>query len=194
MPSELPVIARSRRHWVVMFRKPHLALTIALVVLLLAALFDPNPMAWLFVLVLGAAAYLRWQSWRAEWMILTQRRVVRVRGIPETTTSEASLRLDRISGAVLEQTVMGKILDYGTIELEAPGQHPDVRRLDQVAHPQAFYAHVRRVIFDDPGRRDYGGPQDFVTAPLPPVPPVPPRPRAAGHREARHREQRPRLR
>lgn len=187
MPSELPIVARSRRHWVVLFRKPHLALTVAMLVLFAAALFDPNPMAWLFLLVFGAAVYLRWQSWRSEWMILTQRRVIRVRGIPETTSSEASLRLDRISGAVLEQTVMGKILNYGTIELEAPGQHPDVRRLDQLAEPKAFYAHVRRVIFDDPaGRRDYGGPQDFVTAPLPPVPP-----RA---REFRPRDERPRLR
>ena len=186
MPSELPVIARARRHWVVMLRKPHIALVVALVVLLAAAVFDPNPMAWIFLLVLGAAGYLRWQSWRSEWVILTQRRIVRVRGIPETTTSEASLRLDRISGAVLEQTVMGKILDYATIELEAPGQHPDVRRLDQVAHPRAFYAHIRRVIFDDPsGRRGFGGPQDFVTAPLPPLRPDPPRP---------PRPQRPRLR
>lgn len=191
MPSELPVVARTRRHWIVMFAKPHIVLTIALLILFAAALFDPNPMAWLFLLVLGGTVYLRWQSWRSEWMILTQRRVIRVRGIPETTTSEASLRLDRISGAVLEQTVLGKILNYGTIELEAPGQHPDVRRLDQIAHPRAFYSHVRRVIFDDhTGRGHHGGPQEFVTAPLPPVPQRA-QPRGPG---PRHRAQRPRLR
>jgi hypothetical protein len=186
MPSELPVVARGRHHWVVLFRKPHLVLTVALLVLLAAAVFDPNPMAWLFLIVLSAAAYLRWQSWRAEWIIVTQRRIIRVRGIPETTSSEASLRLDRISGAVLVQTVTGKLLDYGSIELEAPGQHPDVRRLDFIANPQLFYSHLRRVIFDDnvrPDRaRDSGGPGDFVTAPLPPMQPPSPR------------DQRPRLR
>jgi hypothetical protein len=176
MASELPVVARTRHHWITLLRKPHPILTVALLVLLAAAVFDPNPMAWLFLLVLGATCYLRWQGWRAEWMILTQRRIIRVRGIPETTSSESSLRLDRISGAVLEQTVMGKILNYGSIELEAPGQHPDVRKLDRIAAPHEFYSHVRRVVFGErSGGDEFSDPEDYITAPLPPMRPRPPR-------------------
>jgi hypothetical protein len=102
--------------------------------------------------------------------------VIRVRGVPETTSSESSLRLDRISGVVLEQTVLGKLLDYGSIEIEAPGQHPDVRLLTKIARPHPFYLQVRRVVFGeavelDPDER----PQDFITAPLPRLPrPQPP--------------------
>jgi hypothetical protein len=170
LPSELPVRARTRHHWIVMFRLPHKVLLIALLVMLIAAVVEPNPMAWLFGLVVGLFAFLRWQTWNAEWVILTGKRIIRVQGVAETTSTEASLRLDRVSGARLIQTVPGKLLDYGTIELEAPGDHPDVRRLRRIGDPQHFYLELRRVVFGervplDPDDDPYG----YVTEPLPPM-------------------------
>jgi hypothetical protein len=188
LPSEIPVLARAQHHWIVLFRRPHPILAVALVVLFVAAIFAPNPMAALFLVVLGAVILLRVQTWRAEWIILTRRRIIRVRGVPETTSSEASLRIDRISGAVLEQTVLGKVLNYGTIELEAPGSHPDVRKLVNVSRPNRFYLEVRKVVFGTAADLDPDdNPQDHVTAPLPffgpppslgapPPQPPPPRP------------------
>ncbi|MGH8960957.1 MAG: PH domain-containing protein [Jatrophihabitantaceae bacterium] len=172
LQSELPVLARTRHHWVILLRRPHLVLALALLVLLIAAVVDPWPMAAVFLVVFGTFAFVRWQTWQAEWVILTSRRIIRVRGVPETTSAEASLRLDRISGAVLEQTVLGKLLGFGTIELEAPGQHPDVRRLVNIARPHEFYLQTRKVVFGndldlDP---DYL-PQNNSTAPLPRTPP-----------------------
>ncbi|MDT4932431.1 MAG: hypothetical protein QOK11_323 [Pseudonocardiales bacterium] len=175
LPSEIPVLARAQHHWIVLFRRPHPILAGALVVLFVAAIFAPNPMAAIFLLVLGAVILLRVQTWRAEWIILTRRRVIRVRGVPETTSSEASLRIDRISGAVLEQTVFGKMLNYGTIELEAPGSHPDVRKLINISRPHRFYLEVRKVVFGSAVDLDPDdNPQDYVTAPLPFFGPPPP--------------------
>jgi hypothetical protein len=176
LPSELPVLGRAQHHWIIMLRRPHPILGVALLVLLLAAILFPTTMAPLFLIVLGAIVFVRWQTWRAEWIILTRRRIIRVRGVPETTKSESSLRLDRISGAVLEQTVLGKLLNYGSIELEAPGQHPDVRKLVNIARPHPFFRQVRKVVFgtgidlepDD-------NPQDYITAPLPFLGPRSPR-------------------
>jgi hypothetical protein len=171
LPSELPVRARARHHWIVLWRPPHKLLTIALLVLLVAAVFRPNPMAWLLGLVLLAMGFLRVQTWNAEQIILTQKRIIRVQGVPETTSSEASLRVDRISGARIVQTVPGKLLGYGTIELEAPGDHPDVRRLERISHPKAFYLELRRVIFAEPvGPDPDDRPSEYVTAPLPVLP------------------------
>jgi hypothetical protein len=168
LQSELPVLAKVRHHWISLFRRPHNVLSIALLVLLVAAIVGPWPMTLLFVLVFGGFALLRWQTWRAEWVILTHRRMIRVRGIPETTTSEASLRLDRIAGAVLEQTVLGKLLDYGTIELEAPGSHPDFRKLINIAHPNEFYLQTRKLVFgNDVDLDPEDQPQNHVTEPLP---------------------------
>lgn len=151
-----------------LFRRPHPVFAIALGVLLLMAIVQPDPMLLFFALALAGAGYLRWQSWRAEWVILTRRRIIRVRGIPETTRTESSLRIDRVSGAVLEQTVLGKILNYGTIELEAPGSHPDVRSLVQIARPHRFYLQVRKVVFGVGADLDPDdGTHNVVTEPLP---------------------------
>ncbi|MGI8679487.1 MAG: hypothetical protein ACR2LX_12545 [Jatrophihabitans sp.] len=166
LASELPVRCCTRHHWVVLFRPTNKILGFALVVLIVAAVFAPNPMAWVLVLVLGLLGFLRWQTWRAEWVILTGKRIIRVQGVPETTSSEASLRIDRVSGARLIQTVPGKVLGYGTIELEAPGDHPDVRKLVKIADPAQFYLEVRRIVFGEPAGAE---PDDrgYVTAPLP---------------------------
>jgi hypothetical protein len=167
MRSELPELARARHHWIVLFALPGKAAALGLVALLLAAIIWPSPFVFLFLLVIVAAAALRWQTWRAEVIILTCKRVVRVRGVPETTSSEASLRIDRVSGARLVQTVPGKILGYASIELEAPGDHPDVRRLLRIAEPIPFYEILRAVIFgEDTPDPDETGATSY-TEPLP---------------------------
>lgn len=182
LPSELPILARAHKHWIVLFVPPHKYVSIGLLVLFFAAVGEPDPMVLVFAAVIATMGFLRWQTWRAEVILLTRTRVIRVRGVPETTSSESSLRLDRISGAVLEQSVPGKLLNYGSIEIESPGQHPDVRLLRVIARPQRFYLQLRRVVFGegidlDPDDR----PQDFITAPLPRLPEVQ-RPRPEGRR------------
>ena len=176
LPSELPVRARTRHHWVVMFRRPHWLLLIALVLLLLMAIVAPNTMGWVFAIVLLGFAFVRWQTWQAEWVILTSARIIRVQGVPETTTSEASLRIDRISGAQMIQTVPGKLFGYATIDLEAPGNHPGLRHLERIANPHVFFLELRRVIFGEPVPPDpnddpRGYEAEFETAPLPFLPP-----------------------
>ncbi|MFN2560947.1 MAG: PH domain-containing protein [Jatrophihabitans sp.] len=176
LPSELPVRASTRHHWIVLLRPPSKVFAVAMLVLLLAAIAKPNPMTWFFLLLLVSLGFLRWQTWRAERIILTGKRIIRVQGVPETTSTEASLRVDRISGARLVETVPGKILGYGTIELEAPGDHPGVRRLRRIAQPKNFYLQLRGVLLGEPHRPD---PDDglidgeYITEPLPYLPTAP---------------------
>ena len=168
LQSELPELARTRHHWIVLIAPPSKWAMLGLLALFAAAVVKPTPFALLFLIVFVAAAALRWQTWRAELIILTRKRVVRVRGVPETTSSEASLRIDRVSGARLVQTVPGKLLDYGTIELEAPGDHPDVRHLVRIAEPNRFYDQLRRLLFTDPMEQDPDdGAARYPTEPLP---------------------------
>jgi hypothetical protein len=173
MRSELPVVAGTRHHWIVMLRLPGKIAAIALLALIAWAWIAPA-MWVVVVVVLAAAMFFRWQTWRAEKIILTRKRIIRVQGVPETTTSEAFLRVDRISGMRMVQSVPGKILDYATIELEAPGNHPDVRHMVKIWHPHEFYRELRHLIFvdrrPDPDEAGTDGelPED-VTAPLPRV-------------------------
>ena len=179
MQSELPEVARVRHHWIVLLRWPGKWAALGMVALFVVAILRPVPFALLFLIVLVAACALRWQTWKAELVILTTKRVIRIRGVPETTTTEASLRLDRVSGARLIQTVPGKLLNYGSVMLEAPGDHPDVRHLVRIADPIPFYNQLRGLLFagerpldpDDHGTSPLGGLYDpeqrLATEPLP---------------------------
>jgi hypothetical protein len=173
MRSELPEVARTRHHWVVLFRLPRPLAGICLILLIAWAWVEPAVSIVVIVIIL-AAAFLRWQTWRAEQMILTRKRIIRVQGVPETTRTEAFLRIDRISGIRMVQTVPGKLLDYATIELEAPGNHPDVRRMVKIWHPNEFYRELRELVFIEAQRHpdpdDIGAPEgnpDYTTQPLP---------------------------
>lgn len=174
MRSELPVMCRTRHHWSVLFRLPDKWAALGLLALFVWALLAPAVWA-VIAVVLAAALFFRWQTWEAEQIILTRKRIIRVRGVPETTKSEAFLRVDRISGLRIVQSVPGKLFDYATIELEAPGNHPDVRHMVKIWHPHEFYRELRHVIFSeqrpDP---DDGGPAlppEDVTAPIPRITP-----------------------
>jgi PH (Pleckstrin Homology) domain-containing protein len=173
LPSDLPVRARTRHHWITLLRLPHKLLGVALLIMLIAAIADPDPMAWLLGLVVAGLAFLRWQTWHAEQMILTSKRIIRIQGVPETEWSESSLRVDRISGVRVVQSVLGKVLDYATIELEAPGAHPDTHQLRNIARPRQFYAQLRGLVFDAESKPDPDdGPLEYITEPLPVVEPT----------------------
>lgn len=182
LASELPEVCRTRHHWVTLLRPPRKWFLILAAVVAGLALLSGSTVLWVLLVILAVgSAVLRYLTWRAELVILTRKRVIRVQGIPETTTSEASLRLDRVSGARLIETVPGKLLGYGTIDLEAPGDHPDVRHLVKIKDANEFYLRLRSVIFGeelppDPDDEPTGPtgeylagtrPSDFVTEPLP---------------------------
>lgn len=173
LPSELPIQGEVRHHWIILLRRPHPILAIALLVLVVMAAFQPWPMLVPLTIVVVLVALLRWQAWEAERIILTRTRIVRLRGVPESTTSEASLRLDRISGAIVVQTVPGKLLHYASIELEAAGSHPGFRHLRNIERPHEFYLQLRHIVFGEgpgsaPGMSGPGEPpDDFATSPLP---------------------------
>ncbi len=165
-------LTRRRQSFVVVFDPPGKVLGVALLVLLLVVVLDPWPMALVLVLVLAAILWWRWLNWRAQWVLLTDKRIIRVEGLPETTEIEAFLRVDRISGVVLVQSLPGKLLHYGTIHIEAPGDHPTLRKLEKIAEVADFYRWLRAAVFGtrrpptDPDEQPF----DQVTEPLPVLP------------------------
>lgn len=172
LPSELPVRAKARQHLVMLFlRKPRRAYVILVLILALLTLTGH----WYFIVIFLAAAgilgYLRWNVWHAERIILTGKRIIHVTGVIETTRAEASLRLDRVSGIRLIETVFGRWLGYATIEVEAPGDHPGLRRLFRMSRLGKFYLELRQVVFEEDGRPDPDDfPGEYITEPLPRIP------------------------
>ncbi|WP_375499731.1 hypothetical protein [uncultured Jatrophihabitans sp.] len=171
LPSELPIRATTRQHWIVLFRRVHRWTFAAFVVLLLLSLVWPYPWLILLILAVGTVALWRYLLWRNERIYLTGKRIVRMDGIPAISRHEAWLRVDRISGAQFEEKWLGGQLNYATIKLEAPGDHPGVRHLYKVGRASPFYLAMRDTVFGetwapDPDEDSYV-PSHYITEPLP---------------------------
>ena len=170
LPSEMgrPRI-EVRQHSIMLFLRPaHRRYVILLAVLAVAALIGGGRFVWLFALTAALLALLRYRVWAAERIILTNKRIIHIHGVLETTRTEASLRLDRISGLRLIETFPGRMLGYATISVEAPGDHPGLKHLYRMSRVDQFYEHLRDIVFHEDRSADPDDvPGDYITAELP---------------------------
>ena len=113
----------------------------------------------------------RYRLWDSERITLTSKRIVHSYGVLETTRTEASLRLDRVSGLQIVETLPGRIFNYGTIVVEAPGNHPALHQLFRISRAEPFYLRLREVVFgeDWPQDPELTGSRVDDTQPLPVV-------------------------
>ncbi len=94
-------------------------------------------------LLWGAAAVhsvmLGWRVllWRAETIVVTDRRVYRLSGIFTITVD--SVQLEQVTDVTIRHTIAGRIFDYGTLRFESAGQRQGLEQLDHVPGPGAVY-------------------------------------------------------
>jgi uncharacterized membrane protein YdbT with pleckstrin-like domain len=71
----------------------------------------------MIVLLVGGLAWmgLVWWGWLSQDYIVTNRRVLKVEGILTKRSADSSL--EKINDAVLEQSVLGRMLGYGDLEI-----------------------------------------------------------------------------
>lgn len=162
-----------RQHVIVLLTRKPRKLWVGVVALaLLTAYLWPAWFALPAILVVGGLGFLRLRLWQAERVVLTSKRIVHVYGVLETTREEASLRLDRVSGLRIKETFWGRTFGYATIYVEAPGDHPGLKKLFRVARAEDFYLQLRNAVFGEPHRPDpneTSGSGDYITEELPPV-------------------------
>lgn len=84
------------------------------------------------VLISGFIDYLRWNT---EQYIITDRRVIQVKGVLNKDVIDSSL--DKINDVELSQTWMGRIFNYGTIEI-LTASDTGVNVMDRIGHPLDF--------------------------------------------------------
>jgi uncharacterized membrane protein YdbT with pleckstrin-like domain len=112
---------------------------------LLDRFFDPHmaqelkhPMAivCLIIALVGAVllfgAYIRQISTE---LVITNQRIIAKYGYISRTTFE--IMIDRVTGANFDQTIMGRLMGYGTIIVHGAGG--DISPIDLVADPQGFH-------------------------------------------------------
>jgi uncharacterized membrane protein YdbT with pleckstrin-like domain len=86
----------------------------------------------IMVLISAVLDYLRWNN---EQYVITDHRVLQIRGILSKTVSDSSL--EKINDVVLTQSWLGRMFDFGDIEI-VTGSDIGVNLMQKIARPLEF--------------------------------------------------------
>jgi len=134
-------ILATRRHWLVPLRDiargSGMMAVIGVLIIVAPGLFLVQ-----LVLLLSALAHTAWigwcvLKWRIERIAVTDTRLIRVSGIITTTVD--TVPLSEITDMSFRQSIPGRILDYGEIQIETAGQKRAIELLSFVPAPSTVY-------------------------------------------------------
>jgi uncharacterized membrane protein YdbT with pleckstrin-like domain len=97
--------------------------------------------SWLALFVLACAAVVLFAAWFRQWtteIAVTSRRIIYKRGFVWRQTKE--IALDKVESVDVDQSILGRLLDYGTIRAHGTGQA--IEELRMIRTPIAFRNHV----------------------------------------------------
>ena len=118
------VVLRTRQHWLALLvraAQPILLFIAGLVLLFLSQYVSGTVHDVVGYVVIGAIVIsLLWLariyvSWYSEDYLVTNRRVIKVEGIINKRSADSSL--EKINDAVLEQDLLGRLLNYGDLDI-----------------------------------------------------------------------------
>jgi len=121
MADNEKIVVKTRQHWMVLAKSMLVNLLFLAAIAVLAAVAAMSPLGptgllatVLFVIPIFAFCrdYLEW--WNEEF-IVTNRRVIQAEGIFNKHVKDSSL--EKVNDVVLDQSFLGRILDYGNIEI-----------------------------------------------------------------------------
>jgi hypothetical protein len=142
-PGETAVL-RVRRHVVVLVKPLAQAAAVLVVASALGTYLTPaegsHPLDTLLGLVaLAFVARLLWKAveWWVDRVVVTDQRMLEVSGI--LTRKIASMPLAKLTDLTFSRTLPGRILGYGDLVVETPGQDQALTHIDYLPKPDAFY-------------------------------------------------------
>jgi hypothetical protein len=171
------VALRSRQHVLATIIEGRLAwaiLAAALVLVVLAGFFlSPSTadvvrsaFSWLgLALLLVGLVWLGqiYLAWYSQDYLVTNRRVIKVEGILKKRSADSSL--EKINDAVLEQSVLGRMLGYGDLDIMTAAEE-SVDRYRMLSQAQTF----KRTMLDEKHKLE----QEAFQIPAPPLRAAPP--------------------
>jgi hypothetical protein len=169
------IALRSRQHVLAMFiegRVPWVLLILALVLIFLDLSLEQGTIRDLFGLLglgllLVALAWLTfiYLSWMNQDYLVTNRRVVKVEGILNKRSADSSL--EKINDAVLQQSLFGRMLGFGDLDILTAAEE-SVDRYRMLSQAQTF----KRTMLDEKHKLE----QEAFQIPAPPMRAAPPMP------------------
>jgi membrane protein YdbS with pleckstrin-like domain len=153
-----------RRHWIHLVRRLTIGVLATFALGYLAGfLANQQVTEGLTVLVLIWIAVMVWVLWQVvEWyydrFVLTNKRVMLVEGI--IARRVAMMPLARVTDMKYTQSPMGRVLNFGTFEIESAGQDQALRNVSNLPNPTDLYLQVVEEMYEpeaSEARRSGGG-------------------------------------
>jgi membrane protein YdbS with pleckstrin-like domain len=149
LPTERRVVA-VRRHWS-RLGEPFGTALVGLFILLwldnalptrLPLVRDVMLAGWVVLM-----ARLTWRvlEWRADWFVVTDRRLLLRTGI--ITRKVAMMPLIKVTDMSYARPPVGRVLGYGEIVIESAGHDQALRRIRHLPHPDALYLEICELLF-----------------------------------------------
>lgn len=141
-----------RRHWIHLIKRLSLGVLATFILGYLAGYFaKQNVPTALSILVIIWIAVMGWVLWDVgEWyydrFILTNKRVMLVEGI--IARKVAMLPLARVTDMKYTQSALGRVLRYGTFEIESAGQEQALRNVTNLPNPTDLYLQVVEEMYE----------------------------------------------
>ena len=120
-PSEI-VLATGHMHWIVYVRGVALIAlgTICLLAPMTGSAAIPLRIVGGIVLLIGLVAFLRsWIRKVTTEVAVTNKRVIKKTGLVQRLTAE--MNMDKVESVDVDQSILGRLLDYGTIVIRGTG-------------------------------------------------------------------------
>ena len=131
------VLHRGRLHWIGYLRGgAALLVAVALLAMPVSAQWR-SAVNWLAALAALASLPLLAHAWYDQWiteMAVTDRRIIYKRGLIRRMTAE--MNLEKVESVNVSQSILGRILDYGTIDVRGTGG--GIEGVRGIAQPLTF--------------------------------------------------------
>jgi hypothetical protein len=162
------IVLRSRQHWLaplVSGRVPVAVFLASILLILLNTRLNEGPVRFflgylalvLLVMSLIWLVQVFW-TWYSEDYLVTNRRVLKVEGIFRKRSADSSL--EKINDAVLEQSLFGRMLGYGDLDILTAAE-TSVDQYRMLSQAQQF----KRTMLDEKHSLE----QEYVRVPAPPL-------------------------
>jgi membrane protein YdbS with pleckstrin-like domain len=141
-----------KRHWIQLAREIAIGVVATFVIGYATGwLAKHNADAMVTVAILAYAAILGWVAWQVtDWyfdrFILTNKRVMVVSGV--VTRNVAMMPLLRVTDMKYVQSPLGRMLNYGTFELESAGQEQALRKINNLPNPNELYLRIVEEMYE----------------------------------------------
>jgi PH (Pleckstrin Homology) domain-containing protein len=125
------VLKTFRHHWIVLWRPASWSGVAAV-----AALFMQD---YWWIVTMPALVYMGWHllQWRCAGVTVTTQRIVTVNGL--VAQKIGTIPLGKVTDTQYVQTVLGRLLGYGSVVVDLPGQDGRLPRLRRLANSKGLY-------------------------------------------------------